>query len=1143
MGTELGTVFSGGPSEYTALVASSPTIDATDWPCGPTTTCPTVSSGTGTLITAPVSAIEYFEVQFHLANNYWGINMNFGNSIPGGYLRQGIAHMLDKTVFTTSEANLIGAGVPIDNPLSPSIGGNLPGANPCSWDQNYTQTGSNCVVGAPGGTAYHLATATGADGYAWLQAPGSPDLNAAAAHFANAFQSEAGCSGVTYSTTTSILSIPSGCATTLQAHVPTFFVRSDDLSRLDLGDSLSAQICYIFTGVYTQPCAYLHVVPGPITAFPGFQTNPTGLNLNWWMYTAGYIGGTFFDSSLYFTYNSAFVDGAGSDTIASGGTCSNSAVPSSSAADYMYLCNENYDSISSQMEFAPCLTNTGDPTVGQTTPTFADCPSSTQLTAISAGYQAENLYGAGAYTIPIYTEKDQYGYLNNGWIRAINAPSFGLGQFFTWLNAYNPTPTQANTIRQGFAESTKSLSPYIESTVWDIDIVGNIYDSLYIANPLSPTQLMNWMTISTQPEPNSQLTYTPPGGFCTSTVSSVSTTLGSTTVTVVSGGFPGVIPGMAVTGTGIASGTTVVSVSGNTLTLSIAATATGTVTLTFTGTPGACTTTTYRFTLIPGLTFQDGSPVTAFDVAFSYLSLLGTGAFQSGGASPINGITILGQHQFDFNLKSSGPFTLTGITGLTVFPAKDWILTSSCLYPVSGTSCISSATYPAQYVLSSPTVSGVSTTSGSTTVTVASGDFPGVAAGMTVTGTGIASGTTVVSVSGNTLTLSVAATVTGTTTLTFGPVACGPAGCGTVPPSALTWDPNKITATYDPLKNGILVGSSAWQCGSGSGLGGPGCSSISAENPGPGGSYTLTANPGYVHSSSALALWVWASDGSAGGPTLGTYSTVAGCFNAISTPVGIDASSTGSGQGCSHWQDGIGAGNPTATVAAGTAGIALSTPSNLVFTGPTPFGAGDTIVDNVAGGTTYAASDIVIGCVATATCTPTTPAVGTTLNTSPLLKYYANPAITCTAGLWCNGDSVVFDTNSLGYYAWSAVTSSVNSNAAGLFITPSTGINIPPPPPATGTNAGACPPSGVAGVTSSGCWAYAGVTQVGIVALRINYNWLNPFNWVSSPPLGIGAFPPVLYQPNSNVPLNPDSVAACNNPFSTTSTTSGGYDC
>jgi len=117
-------------------------------------------------------------------------------------------------------------------------------------------------------------------------------------------------------------------------------------------------------------------------------------------------------------------------------------------------------------------------------------------------------------------------------------------------------------------------------------------------------------------------------------------------------------------------------------------------------------------------------------------------------------------------------------------------------------------------------------------------------------------------------------------------------------------DPSKITATYDPIANHVLVGSGPWECavtGSGSGL----CSSSVFQNPPAGGSYTLTRfgkglAPGssttgtYFRSSGNLALYDWTgeSDTSAVQPV----SAVSLCFNA---PV-----LTGS---CTHWQQGIGA--------------------------------------------------------------------------------------------------------------------------------------------------------------------------------------------------------------------------------------------
>jgi hypothetical protein len=65
------------------------------------------------------------------------------------------------------------------------------------------------------------------------------------------------------------------------------------------------------------------------------------------------------------------------------------------------------------------------------------------------------------------------------------------------------------------------------------------------------------------------------------------------------------------------------------------------------------------------------------------------------------------------------------------------------------------------------TVASVTTSSGLKTVTVASGGFPSVVEPMMITGTGITNGAQVASISGNTLTMTIAATASGTVTLTF----------------------------------------------------------------------------------------------------------------------------------------------------------------------------------------------------------------------------------------------------------------------------------------------------------------------------------------------------------------------------------------
>src|SRR5207247_4540733 len=135
---------------------------------------------------------------------------------------------------------------------------------------------------------------------------------------------------------------------------------------------------------------------------PYFCITVCSFNLSWGIYTATFSDVYPFDSSLYFIYNSRFVYGIPS-VQAPTGPCSPQSVPSNSVSNYMWLCNSNYDALSSQMENAPCLSAPGDPAPGQTSNApGASCPGTSQLSAVSAGVQAEDTFGNGAYTIPVY---------------------------------------------------------------------------------------------------------------------------------------------------------------------------------------------------------------------------------------------------------------------------------------------------------------------------------------------------------------------------------------------------------------------------------------------------------------------------------------------------------------------------------------------------------------------------------------------------------------------------------------------------------------------------------------------------------------------------------------------------------------------
>ena len=500
MDTLVANIFTDETAEFVNLQAASPNIDFTDWPLPQSLVAP-LTGNSNFLVSAPVSSHSYFEIEFMLANNFWGVNFDYGNNPNGIQIRQGISHLIDKAEFVASDANIGGTGTPIDNPLPPSNGG-LPSPNPCAWDAFYPESGAGCVVGGLGGVSYHLAGAGGVN-YAWQPTMGSPDFCAAAQHFVNAGLATG------KSPTTCVLT---GIASAVTAHTVNFFIRSDDPARLDIGDSLAQEICALFGQGFVTGCSpYLTTVVGPITAFPGFTTSRNSVNLSWGMYTAGFLGVFPFDTSLFFSYNSRFVSGISSIQSPTG-PCSSLSVSTFSAANYLYLCNGAYDNMTGRVEFAPCITAVGDPSPGSTSNgPGGQCTGTNQLSAVSAGVQAENLFGQGAYTIPIFTTSQQYAYLN-GWSRAVNNDGAGVPTYFTWLNAYNPAPAQTGTIRQGFKQTTRSLNPYIASTAWDFYVLSNIYDTLNVQNPLSNEQILDWMDVAVQRISSSLLGYTPPAG-------------------------------------------------------------------------------------------------------------------------------------------------------------------------------------------------------------------------------------------------------------------------------------------------------------------------------------------------------------------------------------------------------------------------------------------------------------------------------------------------------------------------------------------------------------------------------------------------------------------------------------------------------
>jgi len=501
MDTLVTVIFADQASEFNNIQAK--TIDLTDWPLPPTLTA-SLSGNPGFFVTSPISSHDFDEIEFHNGNNFWGCDFSFTNSACGIDVRQGIAHLIDKNTFVTTQADIAGVSIPLDVGIPPSDG--LVSPNPCAWDALFPQSGPACVVGAAGGLAYHLAAATAGVGpshptFAWTPGLGTPDFCAAADHFIHANLATG------KNPTTCILT---GINAAVSAHTVNMYDRIDDPPRYQAGQSIVEALCALFTGAFTGGCApYVTETSGPITGFTGFTTSTTGVNQNWNMYTAGFQGAYPFDF-VYFQDQSRFVSGIPSIQPPSG-PCSNLAVPSFGAGNYQYICDTTFDSLATQMEFASCVSAPGDPTPGQVTPTFANCPGTTTPSSTSAGYRAEDRAGSKALSVPLFTPKSQFGYLSN-WQRVVNHQGNGIANFNTWLSAYSATPAQSGTILQGFKQSTQSLNPYRANTVWDFYIIANIYDSINIANPSSNGQLIEWMTVNSLQLSNSELTYQPPPG-------------------------------------------------------------------------------------------------------------------------------------------------------------------------------------------------------------------------------------------------------------------------------------------------------------------------------------------------------------------------------------------------------------------------------------------------------------------------------------------------------------------------------------------------------------------------------------------------------------------------------------------------------
>ncbi len=287
---------------------------------------------------------------------------------------------------------------------------------------------------------------------------GSPDFCAAADHFIAAGLAtgkDANC----------VLTGLSSAASTQSIILD---ARSDDAPRLALGQSLAIEIGKLMgrTGAVTL---------NPITIQQASRLVFSGSTTGWHIYTGGWRLSSIFDQ-IYALYNSIFASNL------CGGKSS------SFPNNYIFVCNSPLDGWTNMLEFNTTLTG-----------------------ATTSATNAEDVFGRGVFTIPVWSGASRFAYLN-GWTGVNNAVGIGPANFFSWLNAWQSSPPVPGTMRQGMKQGTSTLNIYNAQTLWEFFPLGEIYDTLLTQNPANPSQLISWMANTWRVLSPPSLGYTPPAG-------------------------------------------------------------------------------------------------------------------------------------------------------------------------------------------------------------------------------------------------------------------------------------------------------------------------------------------------------------------------------------------------------------------------------------------------------------------------------------------------------------------------------------------------------------------------------------------------------------------------------------------------------
>src|SRR5438552_7083525 len=239
----------------------------------------------------------------------------------------------------------------------------------------------------------------------------------------------------------------------------------------------------------------------------------TSVQKDWNLYTGGNGFGSTPDGNLYQVPNGDFA----------GTYCNPNAVPNTGPNDYNLFCSPKLDTQSNAGEFIPGITFPAfqqaaiiGATEGMNMPVYSGA---NFFVALNSWSHQQVTPGTGFGIVTTKGHGIEAGYTNL--MDANPVPGYTPTNSLYYASGCNPsTGCAQNTIRRGLSQTTSHLSPYVFDTVWEAEILNQVYDSMLAVNPNTgglcqtqpggASQCFDWMTTS-----HSELQNSPAAGQTT----------------------------------------------------------------------------------------------------------------------------------------------------------------------------------------------------------------------------------------------------------------------------------------------------------------------------------------------------------------------------------------------------------------------------------------------------------------------------------------------------------------------------------------------------------------------------------------------------------------------------------------------------